>query len=216
MSRSPHRPPAEPAAGGTQAPAPPRLAVVVLATLAVLVTAADTYVVVLALPDILTGVGVGIDQLQRATPIIGGFLLGYPPRLPLLARRADRRGRLPVLIGCLLLFAVGSLLTATAVSLGPAVAGRGIQGIGAGGLVPAALAPGADRRPPERRSVPLGVVGAVQEAGAVLGPLAGAAVLAVADWRAIFWLNLLLALVLAAGAVVTGRAGRPDPVGLGL
>src|SRR4051812_21507371 len=206
MSRSPHRPPAETAAA-------PGFSVVVLATLAVLVTAADTYVVVLALPDILTGVGVGIDELQRATPIIGGFLLGYTPTLPLLGRLADLRGRVPVLLGCLLLFALGSLLTATAARLGPAVAGRGLQGIGAGGLVPATLALVADRWPPERRSVPLGVVGAVQEAGAVLGPLAGAAVLAVADWRAIFWLNLLLALGLAAGAAVGARR-RPDPVGL--
>src|SRR3954467_8861581 len=216
MSRSPHRPPAEPAAGGTQAPAPPRLAVVVLATLAVLITAADTYVVVLALPDILTGVGVGIDELQRATPIIGGFLLGSPATLPLLGRLADLRGRVPVLAGCLLVFALGSLLTATADGLGTAGLGRGLQGIGAGGLVPATLALVADRWPPDRRAVPLGVVGAVQEAGAVLGPLAGAAVLAVADWRAIFWLNLLLGLGLAAGVAGSARGRRPDPVGLGL
>ncbi|MGY1616647.1 MFS transporter [Geodermatophilus sp. SYSU D00691] len=212
MSRSAHRPPADAAT----APAVPGLAAVVLATLAVLVTAADTYVVVLALPDILTGVGVGIDELQRATPIVGGFLLGYTATLPLLGRLADLRGRVPVLVGCLLLFALGSLLTATAVSLGPAVAGRLLQGVGAGGLVPATLALVADRWPPERRALPLGVVGAVQEAGAVLGPLAGAAVLAVADWRAIFWLNLLLGLALAVGALVTGRARRPDPVGVAL
>ena len=212
MSTSPRRPPAEAAAEPRTAPG---LSVVVLATLAVLVTAADTYVVVLALPDILTGVGVGLDQLQRATPIIGGFLLGYTATLPLLGRLADLRGRAPVLIGCLLLFAFGSLLTATADSLGPAVIGRGLQGIGAGGLVPATLALVADRWPPERRSVPLGVVGAVQEAGAVLGPLAGAAVLAVSDWRAIFWLNLLLGVGLAGGVLVSARR-RPDPVGLAL
>jgi MFS family permease len=41
------------------------------------------------------------------------------------------------------------------------------------------------------------VVGAVQELGSVLGPLLGAAVLAVADWRYIFWLNLTVAVVLA-------------------
>ncbi|MDK3256811.1 MFS transporter [Blastococcus capsensis] len=187
---------------------------IALATLAVLVTAADTYVVVLALPDILAGVGVGLDELQKATPIVGGFLLGYTATLPLLGRLADLRGRTPVLIGCLLLFALGSLLTAAAESLGLAVAGRGLQGIGAGGLVPATLALVADRWPPERRSLPLGVVGAVQEAGAVLGPLAGAAVLALADWRAIFWLNLLLGLGLAAGVVVTGQVRRPDPGGL--
>jgi hypothetical protein len=39
-------------------------------------------------------------------------------------------------------------------------------------------------------------------------------VLAVADWRAIFWLNLLLGLGLAAGALVAGKARRPDPIGL--
>src|SRR3954464_12992224 len=208
MSRSARRPPTEPARPGV-----PRLPVVVLATLAVLVTAADTYVVVLALPDILVGVGVGLDELQRATPVVGGFLLGYTATLPLLGRLADLRGRVPVLVGCLLVFALGSLLTATADSLGPAVLGRGLQGLGAGGLVPATLALVADRWPPERRALPLGVVGAVQEAGAVLGPLAGAGVLAVADWRAIFWLNLALAAVLAVGVLVTGRMRRPALVG---
>jgi MFS family permease len=211
MSRSPRRPPAEASVDGR-----PSLALVVLAALAVLVTAADTYVVVLALPDILIGVGVGLDELQRATPIVGGFLLGYTATLPLLGRLADVRGRVPVLVGCLLLFAFGSLLTATADALGPAVLGRGLQGIGAGGLVPATLALVADRWPPERRSLPLGVVGAVQEAGAVLGPLAGAAVLAVADWRAIFWLNLLLGLGLAVGVVGSARTRRPDGIGIGL
>src|SRR5687768_18143845 len=214
MSRSPRRPPAEATAAGPRTA--PGLPLVVLATLAVLVTAADTYVVVLALPDILTGVGVGLDELQRATPIVGGFLLGYTATLPLLGRLADLRGRVPVLVGCLLLFALGSLLTATADSLGPAVVGRGLQGIGAGGLVPATLALVADRWPPERRSLPLGVVGAVQEAGAVLGPLAGAAVLAVADWRAIFWLNLLLGVGLAVGVTGSARGRRPDAVGVAL
>src|SRR3954465_2236879 len=215
MSRSARRPPAE-AATGTGVRAVPGLPVVVLATLAVLVTAADTYVVVLALPDILTGVGVGIDELQRATPIIGGFLLGYTATLPLLGRLADLRGRVPVLAGCLLVFALGSLLTATADGLGTAVLGRGLQGIGAGGLVPATLALVADRWPPDRRAVPLGVVGAVQEAGAVLGPLAGAAGLSAARSRALFWLNLLLGLALAFGAVVAGGVRRPDPIGLAL
>jgi MFS family permease len=210
MSRSPLPPRAEPRPGA----AVPGLAVVVLGAVAVLVTTADTYVVVLALPDILTGIGVGLDQLQRATPVIGGFLLGYTATLPLLGRLADLRGRAPVLVGCLLVFALGSLLTATATGLGAAVVGRGLQGVGAGGLVPATLALVADRWPPERRALPLGILGAVQEAGAVLGPLAGAAVLALADWRAIFWLNLALAVVLAVGTVVSGRMRRPDPVGL--
>ena len=67
-----------------------------------------------------------------------------------------------------------------------------MQGVGGGGLVPATLAIVAQLWPADRRGVPLGVVGAVQELGSVLGPVLGALVLVVADWRAIFWLNALL------------------------
>src|SRR5687767_2987800 len=85
-----------------------------LASLAVLLAAADTYVVVLALPDIMAGVGLDLEELHRASPIISVFLLGYISMLPLVGRLSDLRGRLPVLVGCLLVFAAGSLLTATA------------------------------------------------------------------------------------------------------
>ncbi|WP_427893251.1 MFS transporter [Kribbella sp. GL6] len=168
-----------------------------LASVAVAFAAADTYVVVLALPDMMSGVGLSADQLQRAAPIISGFLLGYIAVLPLIGRIADVVGRTPVLVGALLLFAVGSLVTAGAYDLPLVVTGRFLQGVGGGGLVPATLALVADLWPAERRGLPLGVVGAVQELGSVLGPLLGAAVLAVADWRYIFWLNLAVAVVLA-------------------
>jgi MFS family permease len=168
--------------------------------------AADTYVVVLALPDMMTGVGVPVDQLQRAAPIVSGFLLGYIAVLPLVGRIADLRGRLPVLVGSLVIFAVGSLVTAAAYDVPSMVAGRFLQGVGGGGLVPATLALVADLYPPARRGVPLGVVGAVQELGSVLGPLYGAVVLAVAEWEAIFWINLAVGLVLAAALLRL----RPD------
>ncbi|WP_132213058.1 MFS transporter [Kribbella steppae] len=179
-----------------------------LASIAVAFAAADTYVVVLALPDMMSGVGLSADELQRAAPIISGFLLGYIAVLPLIGRIADVVGRTPVLIGALLLFAVGSLITAAAYDLSLIVIGRFLQGVGGGGLVPATLALVADLWPAERRGLPLGVVGAVQELGSVLGPLLGALVLAVADWRYIFWLNLVVALVLA----VLLRGRRPPPL----
>ena len=191
-----------------------------LAAVAVAFAAADTYVVVLALPDMMTGVGVPIDQLQRAAPIVSGFLLGYVAMLPLIGRIADLRGRVPVLVMALVLFALGSLVTTLAYDMPSIVAGRFLQGVGGGGLVPATLALVADLYPVERRGVPLGVVSAVQEIGSVLGPLFGAAVLAVSDWRAIFAINLAVGLVLAAAvralaprAPVSTRR-RPDVVGL--
>jgi MFS family permease len=181
---------------------------VALAAAAVLLSAADTYVVVLALPDMMAGVGLGLDELHRGAPLVSAFLLGYVVVLAVAGRASDAAGRVPVLVACLLLFAAGSLLTASAPDLGWAVAGRAVQGLGAGGLVPPTLALVADIWPPGRRTVPLGLVGAAQEAGAVAGPLLGAAVLAAAGWRAIFWVNLTAALVLTAALTVTGRGGR--------
>jgi MFS family permease len=179
-----------------------------LASIAVAFAAADTYVVVLALPNMMAGVGLSADELQRAAPIISGFLLGYIAVLPLIGRIADVVGRTPVLVGALLLFAVGSLITAAAYDLPLVVTGRFLQGVGGGGLVPATLALVADLWPADRRGLPLGVVGAVQELGSVLGPLLGAVVLAIADWRYIFWLNLTVAVVLA----LLLRGLRPPPL----
>ncbi|GAB3783935.1 MFS transporter [Nocardioides ungokensis] len=169
-----------------------------LAAIAVAFAAADTYVVVLALPDMMNSVGIPIDQLQRAAPIVSGFLLGYVAMLPLIGRIADLRGRVPVLVAALVLFAFGSLVTTLAYDMPSLVGGRFLQGVGGGGLVPATLALVADLYPADRRGVPLGVVSAVQELGSVLGPLFGAVVLALADWRAIFLINLAVGLVLAA------------------
>ena len=185
-----------------------------LASIAVAFAAADTYVVVLALPDMMSGVGLSADQLQRAAPIISGFLLGYIAVLPLIGRIADVVGRTPVLVGALLLFAVGSLVTAGAYDLPLVVTGRFLQGVGGGGLVPATLALVADLWPSERRGLPLGVVGAVQELGSVLGPLLGAAVLSLADWRYIFWLNLVVAVVLA--LMLRGRRWPPPSAVVGV
>ncbi|HEX6248036.1 MAG TPA: MFS transporter [Nocardioidaceae bacterium] len=182
-----------------------------LAAVAVAFAAADTYVVVLALPDMMAGAGLGVDELQRAAPIVSGFLLGYVAMLPLIGRIADLRGRLPVLVGSLVVFALGSLVTAASYDLTSMVVGRFLQGMGGGGLVPATLALVADIYPPRRRGVPLGVVGAVQEVGSVLGPLYGALVLAVAGWEAIFWLNLAVGLVLAAAlATLADGSERPN------
>ncbi|WP_148615456.1 MFS transporter [Nocardioides rubriscoriae] len=168
-----------------------------LAAVAVGFAAADSYVVVLALPDMMGSAGLSAEDLQRAAPILSGFLLGYTAMLPLIGRIADVRGRLPVLTGALVVFALGSLVTATAYDLPSVVVGRVVQGVGAGGLLPPTLALVADLFPPHRRGVPLGVVGAVQELGNVVGPVYGAAVLAVGSWRTIFWLNLACGLLLA-------------------
>ena len=195
-------------------------ALLVFCSVAVAFAAVDTYVVVLALPEMMASAGIGVDQLQRAAPIISGFLLGYVAVLPLIGRIADLRGPVPVLTASLGSFAVGSLITAAAYDLPSMVAGRFLQGLGGGGLVPATIALVAALYPVERRGLPLGLVSAVQELGAVLGPLFGAAVLSFTSWRGIFAINLAVALLLLvvvrtlheqdAGQLPLGRPGRFD------
>ena len=81
--------------------------ILAIAAASVLVAAIDTYVIVLALPAIMADVGIGIDQLQAATPIVSGFLLGYVVVMPLLGRLSDLYGRRPLLLLCLAVFAGG-------------------------------------------------------------------------------------------------------------
>ena len=184
--------------------------------IAVAFAAVDTYVVVLALPDMMAGVGIPVDQLQRAAPIVSGFLLGYVAMLPLIGRIADLRGQVPVLAMSLVVFAVGSLVTAVSYDLPTMVAGRFLQGVGGGGLVPATMSLVAALYPVERRGLPLGVVSAVQEFGSVLGPLFGALVLSFSTWRGIFAINLAVGVLLALAVRVLrdpeGRGGRAATV----
>jgi MFS family permease len=199
---------------------------------AVAFAAIDTYVVVLALPDMMAAVSIPVDELQRAAPIVSGFLLGYVAMLPLIGRIADLRGQVPVLAASLAVFAVGSLTTAISYDLTTMVIGRFLQGAGGGGLVPATMALVAALYPIEQRGLPLGIVSAVQEIGSVLGPLFGALVLAFGSWRTIFAINLAVGVLLVV-AVRTlwrkpgldkfspsgsdhpspGTAGRPDLLG---
>ncbi|CKM75468.1 aminoglycosides/tetracycline-transport membrane protein [Mycobacterium tuberculosis] len=62
-------------------------------SLAVLLGALDTYVVVTIMRDIMNSVGIPINQLHRITWIVTMYLLGYIAAMPLLGRASDRFGR---------------------------------------------------------------------------------------------------------------------------
>src|ERR1700674_1358924 len=148
------------------------------------------YVVVTALLPMLTSVHIAVNRAEQATPIITGFLLGYLAVMPIAGALSDRFGRIRIFAVCLMLFALGSLLTATASDLTQLVTGRVLQGAGGGALVPAVLALAADLYPAGDRSPVLGAVSALQEIGSVLGPLWGGLIAGVLGWTWIFWVNI--------------------------
>ena len=195
-----------------------------------LIAALDAYVVVTLLPAMLFDLDLSVDRIEQATPIVSGFLVGYIVVMPLLGLASDIHGRAVVFLAALAIFAAGSVLTATAgytgeppyglIGLPWLVAGRVLQGLGGGTTVPVALALAADLFPAGRRTAVIGAVAAVQETGSVLGPLYGAGLAAAAadfgGWRAVFWLNLPLAALCAAGFLLASRRtglgeGRPPP-----
>ena len=155
----------------------------------------------------LAAVDVSVDRLEAAAPILTGFLGGYVVAMPLLGAFSDARGRLPAYAAAMAVFGVGSVLTALAPALGVLVVGRVLQGLGGGALVPLCLAMAADLFAPGRRSLPLGAVSALQEAGSVVGPVYGAALAAsLGGWRSVFWLNLPLGALVLLGLWLGGRS----------
>src|SRR2546422_9451759 len=100
--------------GAAQPATSGRRVVITAGSLAVLLGALDTYVVVTIMTDIMKDVGIGINQIQRVTPIVTGYLLGYIAAMPLLGRASDRFGRKMLLQVSLAAFAIGSAVTALA------------------------------------------------------------------------------------------------------
>ena len=182
------------------------------ALLAVFLGALDLTVIATILPGMVTDLRINAADVDRYVWIVNSYLLAYVVAIPVVGRISDLLGRTLAFQGSLALFVLGSVICASANDLTVMVLGRAIQGAGGGALLPVTMALVGDLLPPGRRAAALGLVGAIDTLGWVMGPLWGALLVGIGpgqeSWRWVFVVNLPLALV---AAIAIGRSGGTSP-----
>ena len=171
--------------------------ILALVCVAIFAGAIDLTVVSAVLPRVMVDMRVSIDtDLGRAAWVVSGYLLAYTVSMTFMGRLSDMLGRREVYLICLGIFIGGSVLAAAAGSLDVLILARVVQAFGAGAMVPISMALVGDIFPPERRAAALGVIGAVDTAGWMVGHLYGGILMRAFDsWRLLFWLNLPVGIV---------------------
>ncbi|MEC7946344.1 MAG: MFS transporter, partial [Myxococcota bacterium] len=138
--------------------------------------------------------------------------------MPLYGVLADRRGRRAAYLLGVTLFLAGSLVSAMADSMAVVVAGRLLQGLGAGAILPVTQTIFGDLYPVEERTRMQGWFSLIWGLSSLLGPAVGGWLTEAFSWRAVFWLNLAPGLLSAflIGALVPASLGRREDSGPGL
>src|SRR5918998_805435 len=156
----------------------------------------DASIVNVALPSIGEGLSFSQDNLAW---VVNAYVLTFGGFLLLGGRLADLVGRRRVFISGLVLVAVASLVAGFAANEGQLIAARAAQGLGAAIISPAALSivtntfsDGAER------NKALGAWGAVAGAGGAAGVLFGGILTDGPGWEWVLWINVPVALIVAA------------------
>jgi EmrB/QacA subfamily drug resistance transporter len=178
----------------------------------------DNLVVNVALPSIHQDLGSSIQALEWT---VNAYVLSYAVFLLTGAALGDRFGRKRMFIGGIALFTLSSAAAALAPTTGMLIAARATQGLGAAVVTPLTLTLLADAFPPQRRGVAIGIWSAISGVAVALGPLVGGAVVQLASWHYIFWINVpvgaaLIPLSMSRLAESRGQSRRLDLSGLGL
>lgn len=185
--------------------------------ISVFIISMDMYAVNVALPAINTTLGASVSQLQW---VISAYALSTAGLLMLAGSVADRIGRRKVFQFGLTLFALGSLISSFAPNPEILIASRVVQGIGGSMLNPVALSIITNTfTEPRARARALGTWSAVIGIAMALGPPIGGVLVDLVSWRAVFWINVpiaLAAILLAARFIPESSAATPrrlDPPG---
>lgn len=154
----------------------------------------DLTVVVVALPDMQADLDASLSELQW---VFDAYALPMAALLLSAATFGDRIGRYPLMFGGLVVFTAASAACALAQGAGSLSVFRGVQGVGAAVLYGIAVPLIADAvGPGRRRGLAIGAFGAASGAAIAVGPLLGGALTQLLDWRAIFWINVPIGVVI--------------------
>jgi len=184
--------------------------VVLAVQLGVLLAALDATVVGTAMPTVIATLG-GV----RLYPwVFSVYMLASTVVMPVFGGVSDRLGRKGPYLAAIGIFCAGSLLAGVAPSMPVMIAGRAIQGIGAGGILALSLIIFGDLFAGPRRGRMQAFITAVWGFASIVGPLLGGVIVDRWSWRWVFYVNLplggvVVALVLAAFRETASRiAGR--------
>jgi len=159
----------------------------------------DETVVSTAMPTIIRD----LHGLSLYGWVAGIYMLAMTMFMPILGKLADLYGRKRVYLTSIALFIGGSIIGGLAVSMPMLLVGRGIQGIGAGGLMPLAMVILGDTYPLEQRAKIQAAIGPVMFLPQLLGPTVGGYIVDHISWHWVFLINipvgLLAALIIGIG-----------------
>ncbi len=144
-------------------------------------------------------IGNDLNDLSAQAWVTTAFLITSTIAAPLFGKLSDIYGRKRLFMLSIVIFVVGSALCGLAQSMYELAVFRAFQGIGAGGIMPLALAVIGDIIPPRERARYQGYMMAVFASASVLGPVLGGlfsgadSFLGAAGWRWIFYINVPIA-----------------------
>jgi EmrB/QacA subfamily drug resistance transporter len=163
----------------------------------------DQTIVATAIP----GIGTALHDITSAPWIATSYLLTSAVSTLILGKCGDSYGRKRVFQLAVIIFLIGSMLSATATTMTMLILTRALQGIGGGGLTPLVQAITGDLIPARQRARYQAYIGIIATVAVVGGPLLGGLFVDDLSWRWIFLINLPIGV--AALAIIAARLHLP-------